>query len=179
MRLNNLFPSYLNEDFEIVHGLLPPAQLPPFLRNHFSYIGMEKVITDCRIYNPWPVQSLSISENQSKILKALYTKHHDGYIREKCLHSILGFDDEWIPPFVFHLLGEYVIGIVDLINKNKEVLIQKEAYSSFIKCNADYLKFIESRCISYWDCYYRGCRYKYKEDYPGIVCLNYLRKHAH
>ncbi|MEZ0262889.1 MAG: hypothetical protein ACAH80_17925 [Alphaproteobacteria bacterium] len=182
MSLNKLFPSYLGDEFEVIHRMLPSAQHAPSLGDNFAFIGTEKVAVDCRLYNEWPADISFASEIQRRMLYALYTKHHDGHLREKCLRVIIDFDDAWMPPFVFSLLGEYVIEIVSTINENKESLAGKKSYSAFIRGNPDFIELIESRCTSYWDCYHRHgiqkYKYKSKDEYLGIVCLDYLRKSA-
>jgi hypothetical protein len=173
--INKLFPSYLKNDLDIVYSMLPLNRLTPHMGDRFAFIGTEKIATDCRIYNEWHGNISSLSNIQNRILSTLYTKHHDGYRREKCLREIISFDDEWIPPFILSLLGEYVIEIVNVINENKEALARKESYLSFIKRNPDFLHLIESRSISYWNCYHRhDGRYERMNDYPGIICLKYL-----
>ena len=174
MDLDKLFPRHLSNDFKTLQGVLPLAKHPPNIRSRYAFIGTEKITVECRIYNEWPASVVDLPDMGSRMLHALYTKHHDGRTRQRCLESILNYDDEWIPPFVFWLLGEYVIEIVNVINERKESLAHKKSYQVFVKSNPDYLNFIENRCASYWDCYYRH-KYKAKKEYPGIVCLNYLR----
>jgi len=184
MRLNNLFPSRLNADADIISALLPLSSHAPLIRGCDAILFGEEIATGCRLYNDWPATVPALSEIQSKMLRALYTKHCDGFVREKYLRAIIGYDEDWVPPFVLSLLGEYVIEIVSIIDDNKELLAKKTSYISFINANHAYLNLIESRCTSYWDCYYRfdyhrgAFIYKDKAAYPGIGCLNYLRQHA-
>lgn len=45
------------------------------------------------------------------VLDCLFTKHHDGYVREKYLRAVINAQFAWVPPFVIQLLGEYVVQI--------------------------------------------------------------------
>jgi hypothetical protein len=40
---------------------------------------------------------------QYDILNCLFSRHHNGYIREKCLRHIIRSENAWIAPFVIRL----------------------------------------------------------------------------
>lgn len=107
------------------------------------------------------------------IALCLGTRHHDGFLREKCLRRLLEVDAHWVAPFVVQLLGEYVIEIVRPI---LERFLQgvEEKYSVFYRQNVAYCQSLERRAISYWSVYYRS-RFDRYEDYPAVRALALLR----
>ena len=67
---------------------------------------------------------------QKEILSSLYTRHHDGFVRERHLRQLLGVDEPWLPPFVIRLLGEYVVEICELI-ADRVGAMPRETYAKF------------------------------------------------
>lgn len=76
-------------------------------------------------------------------------------VGQKYLARIIPLAHAWIPPFVVQLLGEYVIEIIQLIERNLGSL-DVNLYAQFLKSNPEFLALTEQRVMSYWDCYYRG-----------------------
>jgi hypothetical protein len=98
------------------------------------------------------------------IADALLTRHHNGHIRERHLSRIVRRDDEWVAPYVIQLLGEYVIEIHELIQRdllpalNRSPAI-RHSYTAFLLTNAPFIDLTSARIASYWNAYYR-------RDYP-------------
>jgi hypothetical protein len=74
----------------------------------------ELVSIPYRIYNAEPVLSAAqrLLSVQQTILACLYTRHHNGHVRQRHLETIVGHAEDWVAPFVVQLLGEYVVQIV-------------------------------------------------------------------
>jgi hypothetical protein len=102
---------------------------------------------------------------QGLIALCLGTRHHDGYLREKCVKRLLEIEEPWVVPFLIQLVGEYVVAIVRLIEQALPNL-NTALYTEFIAANRAYFETIGRRTISYWDAYYRY-EYSNSREYPG------------
>jgi len=95
------------------------------------------------------------------------------HVRERCCRQLLRAGDEWVAPYVVHLLGEPVIEIATLIRdgllEHAEIA---EPLSRFARSNARLLAQTQERAVSYWDAYYRErCP---RDEYPALVVLQAL-----
>src|SRR5271163_3658536 len=108
--LAKAFPAYLRDDALEVVSVLPQ---PASNTGTFSVcVGGETISIPYRIYHdPVLVDATNLTARQRELLDCLMTRHHNGFIRERHLAGILCAHDEWIPPFVVQLVGEYVIEI--------------------------------------------------------------------
>ena len=128
-----------------------------------------------RIYYHEPDEEhiLTLTGTQKILLSCLYSRHHDGYVRERHLHRLFPSTDPWVPPFIFQLVGEYVIEIVDQILARVETLKGIDSYSEFSEDNEAFLALTRQRVVSYWFCYNRD-EYLSLRDYPGFRVMNAL-----
>ena len=135
----------------------------------------QSVHIPCRIYYHEPDEEriLTLTGTQKILLSCLYSRHHDGYVRERHLHRLLPSADPWVPPFVCQLVGEYVIEIIDRILACVETLKGMDSYSTFSEDNEAFLTLTRQRVVSYWFCYCRG-EYLSLRDYPGFRVMNAL-----
>lgn len=175
--LRHAFPAALNEDVERVGEVLPC----PILDREPNGIGPiflsgERIKIPDRVYYPEIQYShrTDLTEIQRCMLSCIYTRHYDGLVREKQIGSLLGIDRLWVQPFIIQLIGEYVIEIVEFIDRNKASLAVP-CMSAFIEENPDFMELTTQRAISYWNCYYRG-RFPKKENYPGLRLLRHLEQ---
>jgi hypothetical protein len=156
-RVRSAFPSSARADVEAVLSLVDLGQHEPtdhdigpvLVRGEVLHIPM-------RIYFPEPraEANVDLTSRARTILECLYTRHHDGHVREKYLRAVISSPLEWVPPFVVQLLGEYVMAIHLLIRQNIGCLSQ-ESYSRFVAENAAFIELTKQRVVSYWDCYFR------------------------
>jgi hypothetical protein len=118
--------------------------------------------------SPPPELFLKLSSTEMRLrVYCNYTRHHDGFLREKCLKKILGANSMIVTPYIFQLCGEYVEEIIRIIFDNKDQLNELH-FQEFIRSNHSYYKKTRDRMISYWDCYYRH-QYPKLKDYVGSV----------
>lgn len=115
------------------------VQIP--YRTYFSEVDEQKM------------QSLSVA--QKKILYCLYTRHHDGRLRERYIKALLQFElSEWEIPYLVKLCDEYVLEIIETIYESI-----KERDNSDLKAfcvrNQEQLRKSYARMTSYWNAYYR------------------------
>jgi hypothetical protein len=116
-----------------------------------------------------------LSPVQHRILHCLYTRHHDGFVRQRHLEQIVGSAQPWVVPFVLQIVGEYVVELLlairgGLANLDTPGTAQHMVYGRFIAANPDFFHLTRQRVASYWDCYYRGL-YADRRHYPGYTIL--------
>jgi hypothetical protein len=109
-----------------------------------------------------------------EILNCILSRHRDGFVRQRSLEKILSSNNIWIPAFVIQLAGEYVVEILELIEKNLDSF-DSEIYSEFVMNNPKFLELTAQRIESYWDCYYRRTN---RTQYAGFRILRYLQELA-
>ena len=124
-----------------------------------------------RIYYNEPTQQ-NLTESETFILNCIFTRHHNGHVREKCLRKIIDSDNYLATPFIVQLLGEYVIEILTVIKDN----LSSTQIDNIIKLKTDNPKFFETtekRVQSYWNCYYKWTTSK--TDYVGFQLLKTIK----
>jgi hypothetical protein len=183
-RLVRAFPSTLSEEVGVVASALPfasnPIRLPDdnlhyvdkFVtawRPQLLSLGLqnESIELPYRVYldEPEDQDIKHLTDVQRVILHCIYTRHHDGHVRQKHLEGLRGCDDVFIVPFCVQLLGEYVIEILETLEKVFEGTLL-ERCSDFLLANPIYWEQTQSRMASYWGAYYRY-KYPYLRDYIG------------
>jgi len=178
-KLLNAFPADLKQDVEIVVEFLLnknfdiyPTVEQEIILNEYNLIIPGRVYFD----NPSETTGNNLTNTQQTILNCIYLRHHNGFIRQKRLEKLIdNTDDYFVIPFIFQLLGEYVMEILEVVDKHlNDKTINN--YLKFIKENPKYTKQTESRMISYWDVYYRHTGYKNLNDYIGQKIFNRLKK---
>jgi hypothetical protein len=105
-------------------------------------------------------------------LNCIYSRHHNGFVRQRHLENLLAADDEWVVPFVLQLLGEYVLEIVQQLQSNLAKLAGPQ-FSNFTDENPEFVERTKSRIISYWNCYYHHLYHRFSE-YPGFLVADWL-----
>ncbi|MGH7790165.1 MAG: hypothetical protein ACRERC_25080 [Candidatus Binatia bacterium] len=135
-------------------------------------VGGESLHIPSRVYFPVPDERALARHSDSGrvLLGCIYTRHHDGHVREKFLAEIISSPLNWVPPFVIQLLGEYVIEIHRLILCSAGYLGQA-TYTQFVAENPQFIRLTRQRAASYWDCYYRGAL-RTLDDYPATQALD-------
>ena len=164
------FPSYLQKDATKIADFL--QQNAP---KDFKTIGAEAVCLNGeflelpqRVYfGEFNTQNLTLVQEQ--MLNCLYLCHHNGFLREAYLRKVLQAKEDFTLPYIALLFGDYVYEILAVLakrlsNKNKEKL------RNFLAENPLFKKRIESRMVSYWDCYYRSL-YPNLKEYIGYQLL--------
>lgn len=119
-----------------------------------------------------------LTEQQRNIIHCIYSRHCDGFIREKHLKELLSSNyEDWTIPYIVKICDEYVVEILEMTYK---LLIGKDLTKIQQFCRENKVQFLKSyhRMISYWNEYYRWDCYRYR-DYIGrklfIECFGYTR----
>lgn len=121
-----------------------------------------------RIYDEVSKAQLLTAKDLEKL--CIYTRHHNGHIREVAILELMQkFPTECIP-FVVQLLAEYVVEIAVSISK---IITPKQCQEiqEFLKENPKHAQTIQSKIASYWDCYYKWSYLKLN-DYPAYKLIN-------
>lgn len=172
--LQKAFPDSLKND---VKSVLSSVNLNNEIENYQTFsvnLRCENLQIPRRIYFGKPTEIL-LNSTKSLILNCLFTRHEDGFLREKCLKKIIKSDEYWIAPFVFQLLGEYVVQILNVVEENLSPSLIKNL-SNFVAENPEFYNLTKSRVISYWNVYYRNTFPKI-EDYVGYKILSKIENH--
>lgn len=163
-------------------------------------VSEESVTIRYRIYNgpPEPRDYSNLSLRSRLILDCLYTRHSDGYERQRRLERVVPSEHPWVVPFVVQLVGEYVIDILNVIKASLRGLddsdLRRVHYAEFVRGNPRFIDLTAQRVASYWNCYYRlkypdappsvlmkrpqlvpGLKVYTKSDYPGFQLMGLLR----
>ena len=139
-------------------------------------LGNEVISIPYRIYYEPPADQAITGLNriESEMLDCLFTRHCNGFVRQKHLARIIQSHNSWIPCYVVPLIGEYVVEIIRVIQENSQYL-KARAYADFVRANPDFLLRTEQRAVSYWDCYYRSIK---RDQYPAFAVLDFLKSIA-
>ncbi len=186
--LRGRFPSEFENEFNKIETIFD------FRTKHQSYtpfdIVFEKNILSIpmRVYTEEnqidnPVKLIQLSAIQKELLYCFFSRHHNGYVREKCLRKIIHSQNKFTAPYILQLLGEYVIEIIEVIYDNQDELNHINMIE-YIRENPQHYEITKQRVYSYWNSYYRRTYPKYKKDvppkgashldYPGIKMVKYL-----
>ena len=164
--------------------MLPAAKLPPALPFRVLLAG-ETVTIPYRIYAPEPSPGRleELSFVQRTVVDCLYTRHHDGWVRQRHAQRIVGHVEAWVAPFVVQLIGEYVDEILQVIHHALVPALTdpgsavNAVYGMFAAENPQFVARTRQRAASYWDCYHRD-RYPAFTHYPGSLLTAALKAAA-
>lgn len=178
-KLQNAFPKEIKKDVEIVSDFLfdKNFDIHPTIEHEIILDG-QKLIIPRRVYfdNPTENTGIELTSTQQTILNCIYLRHHNGFVRQQRLEKLIdNVEDYFIIPYIFQLLGEYVLEILVVVDKHiNDKTIDK--YLKFFNENPKYRQQTECRMTSYWDAYYRGPKYKKLNDYIGRQIFNRIKK---
>lgn len=178
-KLLNAFPTDLKQDVEIVADFLLDKNfdIHPTIEQEIILDGHRLNIPG-RVYfdNPTDSTGKTLTDNQQTILNCIYLRHHNGFVRQARLEKLINnTNDYFVIPYIFQLLGEYVVEILKVVDRhiNERTI---DNYLKFFKENPKYRQQTESRMISYWDVYYRRTKHKRLNDYIGQQIFKRLKK---
>ncbi|MEU5726137.1 hypothetical protein ABZ783_30535 [Micromonospora sp. NPDC047738] len=163
--------------------LMSAASLSPAGSFDVSVVS-ERVWIPYRLYADEPAVEAqrTLAPLQQAVLSCLYSRHHDGYVRQRHIERIAPRAEDWIAPFVVHLIGEYVLEIVlrikdELADIRLPGTAMHTVYGRFAAANANFITLTSQRAASYWNCYHRH-RYPKVADYPATILLTSIRDAA-
>ena len=186
--LARAFPARLAPSVTSVMQSLPAARFGPSRPVTASYsrawaglvVAGEPVVIPYRVYNPVPSPHLAsgLSRAERDVTAAIYSRHHDGHVRQRALRALLDRDEPWTAPFIVQLLGEYVIQICADIEKFTQMELparpaMQASLSAFLRQNPCFAELTRQRAISYWSCYHRALHAS-RDTYPALTALSRL-----
>lgn len=188
-RLKAAFPRSIRTDVVAALAVMPTSSRakPEGSRLSSKSIGSNRLHYQCtvggeaveipdRIYHDDPgSHHVAMTPVQRTILGCLYTRHHDGFVRQQWLRTIVHAPQPWVAPFVIRLLGEYVPEIIDDICHDLPDPDDPRTaqYERFVVENPQFLTLTRQRADSYWNAYFRA-EYPRHSDYPGYAVLDSL-----
>jgi outer membrane protein assembly factor BamB len=172
--LRSAFPASLAPHVVRVAARLGPAEAIRPIGGTRAFVEGESLTIPGRIYfDPGSVTGTQeMTDVERIIMMCLFTRHHDGHVREKYLRLILDRHEPWVAPFVIQLVGEYVVEISEVVRSRFDALDQA-TYGSFVESNPEFIELTRQRAISYWSAYYRR-RYPGRVGYPSFEVLDRL-----
>jgi hypothetical protein len=190
-RLQNCFPHSLRRDVKAVLDVLPLGvnevkltggqihNVDNLIHPTFLTVQLDSEVLNIprRLYfnEPDKEDEAKLTDTQRTMLNCIYLRHHDGHLRESRLKKLLDKNDYWIIPFTFPLLGEYVLEILEVLDKHiNDQNIGN--YQRFAKENPKFWQQTECRMITYWNEYYRRPKFPILKNYPGYKMVNSIKK---
>jgi hypothetical protein len=177
----NAFPKILRNDVLTVISVLPfdsdgPIDTVSSRTQEISLDG-ELLLIPYRIYFNEPSKNYeqALSDLQRTILNCLYLRHHSGYIRQRRLNTLISKNHYFIVPYVFQLLGEYIVEIINDIDSFVDGT-NIHLFKRFLSENKGYSALTKDRMISYWNEYYRFGENKNIRNYIGKRIIDRLEK---
>lgn len=153
--LKKAFPEKLSRDVEeVVKKLETPEHNPSYDIGPVRVLG-EKISIPFRIYTLKIPYETGFSQTQKLIIQCLFTRHYNGFTRQKFAERISNCNEAWVIPFVAQLVGEYVVEIIQQID-HKLTNSTIKSYQVFVDENPYFCQLTTRRIISYWHCYYRS-----------------------
>lgn len=175
------FPSSIREAASKVVGELPPAPVWGSSATFTVSVTGDEVRIPERIYTRELPRGVVAgwTRVERDIYACLYTRHHDGYVRQHQVSCLSSVSEPWVIPFVVRLIGEYVVEIVADIKRRLSDLEspgsnERAQYARFVNENPAFMTLTAARVASYWDCYYRRS-YPRLSDYPAFQLLASLQ----
>ena len=166
-RVESAFPSSLSDDIRAVLEIVPKTEDPSTSHDTIDVtVQGERVHIPYRVYFPEPAAEAvaELTGQQRLVLAAIFTRHSDGFVRERWLRAIGPSVQVWVPPFVVQLLGEYVSEIASAVED--VIPAGLGSYHAFVNANHDYCRVVSARMINYWALYYRRQMPSF-DDYPA------------
>ncbi len=186
-RLRDAFPTVAFAAASPAIDLVPPADFPSVglvqESNNRSWPSInfegETLAIPDRIYNGFPSREVErLSPGSRAAAGCIYTRHHDGHIRQRALELVLSHDAAWSAPFVVALLGEYVVDIC--VNIERFLRDRLDGYpetarglGQFADSNPAFMELTRARAVSYWAEYYR-LDFLRVETYPALRALGVI-----
>ena len=169
-KILNSFPPDLAKDVRRVLDMLVMKNDDISSRYYIVNLGGLNIAIPERVYMREQTPS-NMTAVQRNILDCIFTRHNNGFVRQRHLQNLISCTEYWTIPFCFKLLGEYVDNILYDVKKHLEC--NMDSYLRFIGENEKFFNRTKNQMISYWNCYYRS-RFPNKELYIGFNIFNNL-----
>ncbi len=127
-----------------------------------------------RIYRPVISyrQFASLNSVEQAIACCWFTRHYDGYVRERFLRALPVYDTPWVIAYIVTLCGEYVVELLQYIWDHRE-LFETAVLGRWLRDNKDFYSRTRDRIVSYWHCYQRSSCARF-DAYVGSALITYF-----
>jgi hypothetical protein len=189
-KLKKAFPKHLEQDLETVLSIVPfsnnnikltdgnihKVDNLIFSESQTVIVDNEELAIPYRVYfnEPSDNEEQILTALQQAILNCIYLRHHNGFVRQKRFEKLKDFTDFWTTPYVFQLLGEYVIEILQVADRQFSN-VNLDNFKKFKLDNPKYFGQTESRMISYWNEYYRRANPRLN-GYVGTIIFDKINR---
>ena len=168
--ITEAFPSSLRTHSQALAEATPVMIVGESANTYSINLAGEVINVPVRIYSAEAtLESRVANDVQVTMLRCLYSRHHNGYVREKALRELIASPRSFVVPYVVQLASEYVEEILIIIRDHLPTL-DRRVYGSFLLENPRYEQTVRSRIISYWHAYYR----QRDRDYVGFDILDFF-----
>jgi hypothetical protein len=147
--IRSTFPAAVGADLDAVLSVLPTG--PEYERVIGPEVSVQGerfgIVSRLYVPEPDPAALRELTDGQRLVLACLYTRHHDGFVRERHVRDVRG-SEPWLPVFTLQLAGEYVAEVCQRAYFQAHA-IPREVYRAFADENPDFMHVIRQRVVSY------------------------------
>jgi hypothetical protein len=177
LNLTQSFPSELHNQLNDVFAVIPfnDNKTKNFYKQEYTVSGLisedsfEILLNNKKLQIPYRVyfnepnreKESKLNQTQKDILNCIYTRHHNGKVRQESLEKLKNNNSYWSAPFRIQLLGEYVYQIYETLSIQLNDIILDNC-KRFLEENPKFAKKTENRIISYYGIFYRWEHPKFK-----------------
>ena len=117
-KILNSFPPNLTKDVRRVIDMLPIKDGD--ISNRYYEVNLEGAMVAIpeRIYINDQKPHTDMTNVEKNIMDCIFTRHYDGFVRQRHLQNLISCTEYWVVPFCFRLLGEYVYEILCDVRKH-------------------------------------------------------------
>lgn len=175
------FPVAVRPDALAVAALLPPPEYDMWSSGESVLVGQERVTIPYRIYNPLPpARNVDrLRPTAVTIYRCVYSRHHDGRVREQHIRALVGNKELWVTPISSNrsvsMSSRYLSSSLTWSKVSTSANPRTASLATFAATNPDFLQLTEQRATSYWNCYYRS-EFSTRAEFPAIRALATIRR---
>src|SRR5438876_380409 len=109
--IQQAFPSDIHEEVKTIFEKIFIKAIHKTSQFFSVTIAGEELKIPYRIYYEEDLLSHlnSLTQIQQDIINCIYSRHSDGFVRQKCISKIIASNYSWVTPFIIRAVGEYVI----------------------------------------------------------------------
>ena len=172
--LTSAFPVRLLTEVSRLAPLIDPPTSQATSEPFHVFCDGESLQIPQRIYRPVisDRQFASLNPVEQAIASCWFTRHHDGYVRERFLRALPVYDTPWVIAYVVVLCGEYVVELLQYIWEHRG-LFEPSILGRWLRDNNDFYARTRDRIVSYWYCYQRSSCARF-DAYVGSALIRYF-----
>jgi hypothetical protein len=158
---------------------MPAARVSPVPGELDAVIDGEMLTIPSRIYED-EIRAdarARMSPLQRLIAACLFSRHHDGRVREAAATQIAAANETWVAPYVVLLMGDYVepvlVALLRALDEGpRDGPGPSNRLGPFVRANPDPVDRTLQRIESYWDAHHQAVS---RDTYAGFALASVLR----